>query len=64
MLLSLAIEGNRTAIALKNRLSLYLMGKYYDGREKQMRKEVRWESSDTKIATLNSRGEVLGQSRR
>jgi hypothetical protein len=37
------------------------MGKNADGREIEIKDGVRWESSDERVATVNSKGEVIGQ---
>ena len=60
-LVSLTIRGGKKEINTKGRLSLRVMGKNSDGREIEIKDGVRWESSDKRIATVNPKGEVIGQ---
>lgn len=60
-LASLTIRGGKKEINTKGRLSLRAMGKNADGREIEIKDGVRWESSDERVATVNSKGEVIGQ---
>src|SRR5437870_733739 len=60
-LVSLGIQADNREIKVKGRLLLRVRGRYSDGRESEIKKGVRWESSDSSIAAVNSRGEVLGQ---
>ena len=60
-LVSLGIQADNREIKVKGRLLLRVRGRYSDGRESEIKKGVRWESSDSSIAAVNSKGEVLGQ---
>jgi cytochrome c-type biogenesis protein CcmH/NrfG len=59
-LVSLAIQAGRHELNVNARLALRVRGKYSDGKEGEI-KTVRWESSDSSIATVNARGEISGQ---
>ena len=59
-LVSLAIQAPHRDMSVSGRLALRVRGKYSDGKEIEV-KTVRWESSDTTIAAVNAKGEVLGQ---
>ncbi len=60
-LLSLRIQSNNRQINVKERLQLRARGTYADGRQIEVGKGLLWESSDNRVATVNSKGEVLGQ---
>ena len=60
-LVSLTIRGSKKEINTRGRLSLRVMGKNSDGREIEIKDDVQWESSDKSIATVNPKGEVIGQ---
>ena len=60
-LVSLTIRGGKKEINTKGRLSLRVIGKYSDGRDKEIKGDVQWESSDKSIAAVNPKGEVIGQ---
>ena len=59
-LVSLAIQAPHRDMSVSGRLALRVRGKYSDGKEIEV-KTVRWESSDSTIAAVNAKGEVLGQ---
>ena len=60
-LVALAIQPGNREVDVKGRLLLRVRGRYSDGRESEVKKGVHWESSDSAIAAVNSRGEVVGQ---
>ena len=59
-LLSLSIQAARYDLNVNGRLALRVRGKYSDGKESEV-KTVRWESSNSAVAGVNDRGEVVGQ---
>lgn len=59
-LVSLAIQAARRDLNVNSRLALRVRGKYSDGKESEV-KPVRWESSDSTIASVNADGEVSGR---
>ncbi|MDZ4341928.1 MAG: Ig-like domain-containing protein, partial [Candidatus Binatia bacterium] len=59
-LVSLAIQAAQRDMKVNGRLALRVRGKYSDGKESEV-KTVRWDSSDSTIAAVNAKGEVLGQ---
>lgn len=59
-LVSLAIQAAHRDMNVNERLALRVQGKYSDGKESEV-KTVRWESSDSTIAAVNAKGEVLGR---
>ena len=58
---SLAIVGGRNEIIVGARALFRAKAKYSDGAEGEVRKDIRWESSDPSIVTVNARGEVTGR---
>ncbi len=60
-LLSLRIRSDNRQINVKERLQLRARATYADGRQIEIEKGLLWESSDSRVATVNSKGEVLGQ---
>ena len=60
-LVSIAIHSKKREINVKERLMLRAKGRYFDGRESELKKGVQWESSDRSVARVNSKGELEGQ---
>jgi hypothetical protein len=58
---SLAIIGGKNEINVGARALFRAKAKYSDGAEGEVRKDIRWESSDLSIVTVNARGEVTGR---
>jgi hypothetical protein len=58
---SLAIVGGKNEIIVGARALFRAKAKYSDGAEGEVRKDIRWESSDPSIVTVNARGEVTGR---
>jgi hypothetical protein len=59
-LVSLTIQAPHREVNVNGRIVLRARGKYSDGKESDV-KTVRWGSSNSAIADVNARGEVLGQ---
>jgi hypothetical protein len=59
-LVSLSIQAAHHELNVNGRLALSARGKYSDGKESEV-KTVRWESSNSAVAGVNDRGEVVGQ---
>jgi hypothetical protein len=60
-LVSLTIRGGKKQINTNGRLSLRATGKNAEGGEVEIKDGLRWESSDERVATVNAKGEVVGQ---
>jgi hypothetical protein len=60
-LVSLAIVSSKKDISVKERVLLTVKGKYSNGNENEIGAGVRFESSDSNVAAVNSRGEVEGR---
>jgi hypothetical protein len=58
---SLAIVGGRNEINVGARALFRAKARYSDGMEEEVKKDIRWESSDPRIVTVNARGEVTGR---
>jgi TIR domain/Bacterial Ig-like domain (group 2) len=58
-LVALAISGDRREVRTQERLHLRVKARYSDGNEKGLSSGVEWRSSDTSIATVDSRGELV-----
>jgi TIR domain/Bacterial Ig-like domain (group 2) len=58
-LVALAIFTERREVRTQERLSLRVKARYSDGNEKGLSSGVEWRSSDTAIASVDSRGELL-----
>lgn len=59
-LVSLSIQAVRHELNVNGRLALHARGKYSDGKESELQ-TVRWETSNSAVAGVNDRGEVVGQ---
>jgi serine/threonine protein kinase len=59
-LVSLSIQAAHHQLSVNGRLALHARGKYSDGKESEV-KTVRWETSNSAVAGVNDRGEVVGQ---
>jgi TIR domain-containing protein/Big-like domain-containing protein len=57
-LTGLSVSAERRTIKPKETLKLLLKGQYSDGSEKDLIEGIEWSSSDTRIATVDRRGEV------
>jgi hypothetical protein len=60
-LTSLKIQARRSELSVAERLGLRVLARHSDGRETELKKDVQWESTDSTVATVSSRGEVLGR---
>ena len=58
-LVALAISTERREVKTQERLSLRVKARYSDGNEKGLSSGVEWRSSDTAVASVDSRGELL-----
>jgi hypothetical protein len=58
---SLAIVGGRNEINVGARALFRAKARYSDGMEEEVKKDIRWQSSDPSIVTVNARGEVTGR---
>jgi serine/threonine protein kinase len=58
---NLAIVGGRNEIIVGARALFRAKAKYSDGAEEDVKKDIRWQSSDPSIVTVNARGEVTGR---
>lgn len=58
---SLAILGGRGEISVGARALLRAKARYADGTEGEVKKEIRWESSDSSVANISPRGELTGR---
>jgi serine/threonine protein kinase len=58
-IISVAVRTGRTEINVNERLALLVRGKYSNGRENELA-GVRWESSNPGIASIDSRGVLVG----
>ena len=61
-LVSLAVQADKKELNVKERAVLTVKGRYSDGKEEEISGGIKWESSDTTVALVNSRGEVEGRS--
>jgi serine/threonine protein kinase len=59
-LLSLQIHSGKKEINVNDRAFLKVSGNYSDGRTSEIKKGVRWESSDSSVLSVDSGGEVQG----
>lgn len=58
-LVSMRIQAGKTELTASEFMFLRLRGKYSDGQEREVKKEIHWESSNRSIASVNSKGEVF-----
>ncbi len=58
-LIALTVSAARREVRTQERLPLRVKARYSDGNEKGLSSGVEWRSSDTSIAAVNSRGELL-----
>jgi hypothetical protein len=54
----LSITANKRELKVKERVLLTVRGRYSDGKEMDIATGVQWRSSDTTVASVNSRGEL------
>jgi hypothetical protein len=54
----ISIITNKRDLKIKERMTLSLKGRYSDGTETELGAGVQWKSSDSSIASVNSRGEL------
>jgi TIR domain/Bacterial Ig-like domain (group 2) len=59
-LVALTVATGRREIKIQERLSLRVRARYSDGNEKGLSSGVEWRTSDASIASVDSRGELLG----
>jgi serine/threonine protein kinase len=60
-LVSVEIRGGKAEINVGARMSLRARAKHSDGRESEIKQDVRWESSDGGIATVSATGQLEGR---
>ncbi len=58
-LVALTVSAARREVKTQERLPLRVKARYSDGNEKGLASGVEWRSSDTSIAAVNSRGELM-----
>jgi hypothetical protein len=58
-LVALTVSAPRREVTAQERISLRARARYSDGNEKGLASGVEWRSSDTSIASVSSRGELL-----
>jgi hypothetical protein len=62
LLVSLTLSASRQELKAKERLTVNLLARYADGREKVIAEGVEWQSSRPAVITVSSSGQVVGQS--
>jgi hypothetical protein len=60
-LVNLGLSSDRQEIRANETLDVTLKGQYSDGTQKNIHEGVKWLSSDSQIATIDSQGRVTGQ---
>ena len=58
-LVALTVSAPRRQVTTQERISLRVKARYSDGNEKGLASDVEWRSSDSSIASISSRGELL-----
>lgn len=60
-LLKLTILGGKRQVKVNDRLTLRVKGTYSSGNESEITQDVRWETSDGTLATVDEKGSLLAQ---
>ncbi len=60
-IVSLAVHADKKELEVNQRIALTIRGKDSDGREVEIRQGVEWESTDERIVSVDSRGQVEAQ---
>jgi hypothetical protein len=58
-LIGLGVNADRQEIKPTETLNLTLVGRYSDGSQSEIKREVEWSSSSPRVATINAQGQVI-----